>query len=70
MLMPARRDLLADPKLNERLVRFVRARVPADEAADVVQATLTEALAAKMEEEGYAGTEYTDDDYGLDYSLN
>jgi hypothetical protein len=30
----------------------------------------TEALAAKMEEEGYAGTEYTDDDYGLDYSLN
>ncbi len=30
----------------------------------------SEALAAKMEEEGYAGTEYSEDDYGLDYSLN
>lgn len=29
-----------------------------------------EALAAKMEEEGYGGTEYTEDDYALDYSLN
>ena len=27
-----------------------------------------EALRAKMEEEGYGGTEYTDEDYGLDYS--
>ncbi|MGC4090689.1 MAG: hypothetical protein QM756_23015 [Polyangiaceae bacterium] len=27
----------------------------------------TEALAAKMEEEGYGGTEYSVDDYGLDY---
>jgi hypothetical protein len=26
-----------------------------------------EALRAKMEEEGYGGTEYTEDDYGLDY---
>ncbi|MFZ5895857.1 MAG: hypothetical protein ACOY0T_32675 [Myxococcota bacterium] len=30
----------------------------------------TEALAAKMEEEGYGGTEYSPDDYGVDYGMN
>jgi RNA polymerase sigma factor (sigma-70 family) len=43
---PPRASLLADPSLRSALVRFVRARVPAVEAEDVVQATLTDALAA------------------------
>jgi hypothetical protein len=47
-------------------------RVPEDEfflfttRFEVVEVA-SEALAAKMEEEGYAGTEYTSDDYALDY---
>ncbi len=44
---PLRRKLLADPALNERLTRFVRAKLGDSDAGDVVQATLTEALAAK-----------------------
>jgi DNA-directed RNA polymerase specialized sigma24 family protein len=44
---PLRRKLLADPALNERLARFVRSKIGDADAGDVVQATLTEALAAK-----------------------
>ncbi|CAN5607261.1 hypothetical protein BH09MYX1_BH09MYX1_48000 [soil metagenome] len=47
MLMSSRRHLIADKALNERLRRFVGARLSADDVGDVVQATLTEALAAK-----------------------
>ena len=45
--MSARRRLLADPALNERLTRFVGGRLGADDVNNVVQSTLTEALAAK-----------------------
>lgn len=43
---PSRSTLLADPGLRNALLRFVRARVPATEAEDIVQATLTDALAS------------------------
>jgi DNA-directed RNA polymerase specialized sigma24 family protein len=43
---PDRATLLADASLRSALVRFVRARVPAAEVEDVVQSTLTDALAA------------------------
>ena len=39
--------LLSDPALRAALMRVVRAKVPGSDAEDVVQATLTEALAAK-----------------------
>ncbi len=42
-----RRDLIADAALRARLVRLVRGKVPPGEVDDVVQATLTEALAAE-----------------------
>lgn len=45
--MSLRRRHLADPALNERLTRFVAARLGPDDVHDVVQSTLTEALAAK-----------------------
>jgi DNA-directed RNA polymerase specialized sigma24 family protein len=38
---------LADPALAESLSHFVRARVPESEVEDIVQATITEALAAE-----------------------
>jgi DNA-directed RNA polymerase specialized sigma24 family protein len=38
--------LLADPSLRSALLRFVRARVPPPEVEDIVQQTLTDALAA------------------------
>jgi RNA polymerase sigma factor (sigma-70 family) len=43
---PERASLLADPALRSALVHFVRARVPPVDAEDLVQTTLTEALAA------------------------
>jgi len=39
--------LLADAALRRGLTRFVRRRVPALEVEDIVQATLTEALASR-----------------------
>lgn len=42
----SRASLLAQPGLRSALDRFVRARVPAVEADDVVQATITDALAS------------------------
>lgn len=42
-----RRDLIADAALRARIVRLVRGKVPPGEVDDVVQATLTEALAAE-----------------------
>jgi DNA-directed RNA polymerase specialized sigma24 family protein len=43
---PSRATLLADTELRSALVRFVRSRLPAAEVEDVVQSTLTDALAA------------------------
>lgn len=43
---PSRATLLADSELRSALVRFVRSRLPAAEVDDVVQSTLTDALAA------------------------
>ncbi len=42
-----RRDLIADAALRARVVRLVRRKVPPGEVDDVVQAPLTEALAAE-----------------------
>jgi RNA polymerase sigma factor (sigma-70 family) len=53
MAMPAlptsstRAELLADPELYAALVRYARRRVAEHEVDDIVQATLTDALAAK-----------------------
>lgn len=44
-----RSDLLADPALRTALERFVRGRVPEADVEDVVQATLTDALASKKQ---------------------
>ncbi len=41
-----RSELLGDPALRTALERFVRTRVPESEAEDVVQSTLTDALAS------------------------
>src|SRR5512140_393359 len=38
------RDFIADPGLYRAVLRFVQARVPKAEAADIVQATLADAL--------------------------
>jgi DNA-directed RNA polymerase specialized sigma24 family protein len=43
---PKRARLLADPALSAALGRFVRARVPASEVDDIVQATLADALSS------------------------
>ena len=43
---PAKSNLLADPALRGALVRFVRSRAPAAEVEDIVQSTLTDALAS------------------------
>ncbi len=45
--VPRRDGLLADAALRAGLTRFVRGRVPSSEVDDVVQATLTEALASR-----------------------
>ena len=44
--LPDRGGLLADAALRAGLTRFVRGRVPSAEVDDIVQATLTEALAS------------------------
>lgn len=43
---PFSRKYLADPALRTALLRMVRGRVPVDEAEDIVQTALTEALTA------------------------
>lgn len=43
---PERSHLLSDPALRNALLRFVRSRVPASEAEDIVQSVLTDALSA------------------------
>jgi DNA-directed RNA polymerase specialized sigma24 family protein len=43
---------LADPDLTARLSHFVRTRVPEDEVKDIVQSTITDALAAEEHPEG------------------
>ncbi|HEX8792981.1 MAG TPA: sigma-70 family RNA polymerase sigma factor [Polyangiaceae bacterium] len=43
---------LADPDLTARLSHFVRTRVPEDDARDIVQATIADALAADEHPEG------------------
>ena len=45
-LVPDRSGLLADAALRAGLTRFIRGRVPVGEVEDIVQATLTEALAS------------------------
>ncbi len=45
--VPDRGGLLADVALRAGLTRFIRGRVPASEVDDIVQATLTEALASR-----------------------
>lgn len=45
-LSAEKRALLSDPRLHRELLSMVRKRVPSSEADDVVQATLTEALAS------------------------
>ncbi|MBN2194605.1 MAG: sigma-70 family RNA polymerase sigma factor [Polyangiaceae bacterium] len=45
--LPPRTKLLGDAALRGRLVRLIRGKVPKGEVEDIVQATLTEALAAE-----------------------